>query len=66
MIESLKASVSSEEHSLRVETRLPHFVVMSDDPLDAMGIVIYPLQVCILTIFIIFIIIIIIMIFGRG
>ena len=43
MIDDMKASISSEQNSLRVETRLPYFVVMSDDELST-DIVIIPLK----------------------
>ena len=43
MLDSLKASVRGEDNSLRVESRLPHFVAMSDDPFAA-EVIIYPLR----------------------
>jgi kinesin family member 16B len=43
MLDSMRASVQGQGNSLRVESQLPHFVVVSDDVLST-GVVIYPLR----------------------
>jgi hypothetical protein len=44
LIDTMKASIRGEDNALRVESKLPYFVSMSDDPFSS-DIVIYPFKV---------------------